>query len=90
MGGQHAISIADNKISKISLGTEFVYVILLMPNVFIISFLSLFTFSVVIYLNIALFVCWSDDVIKWKHFPRHWPFVRRIHRSPVNSLHKGQ
>ena len=31
-----------------------------------------------------------DDVIKWKHFPRHWPFVWGIHRSPVNSLHKGQ
>ena len=31
-----------------------------------------------------------DDVIKWKHFPRHWPFVRWIHRSPVNSPHKGQ
>ena len=24
-----------------------------------------------------------DDVIKWKHFPRYWPFVRGIHRSPV-------
>ena len=21
-----------------------------------------------------------DDVIKWKHFPRYWPFVRGIHR----------
>ena len=31
-----------------------------------------------------------DDVIKWIHFPRHWPFVRGIHRSPVNSPHKGQ
>ena len=31
-----------------------------------------------------------DDVIKWRHFPRYWPFVRRIHRSPVNSPHKGQ
>ena len=31
-----------------------------------------------------------DDVIKWKHFPRNWPFVRGIHRSPVNSPHKGQ
>ena len=30
-----------------------------------------------------------DDVIKWKHFPRCWPFVRGIHRSPVNSPHKG-
>ena len=36
---------------------------------------------------------WSmnhDDVIKWKHFLRHWPFVRGIHRPPVNSPHKGQ
>ena len=22
----------------------------------------------------------DDDVIKWKHFPRNWPFVRGIHR----------
>ena len=29
-------------------------------------------------------------VIKWKHFLRNWPFVRGIHRSPVNSPHKGQ
>ena len=25
-----------------------------------------------------------------KHFPRYWPFLRGIHRSPVNSPHKGQ
>ena len=31
-----------------------------------------------------------DDDIEWKHFPRYWPFVRGIHRSPVNSSHKGQ
>ena len=31
-----------------------------------------------------------DDVIKWKHFLHYWPFVRGIHRSPVNSPHKGQ
>ena len=31
-----------------------------------------------------------DDVIKWKHFPRYWPFVRGNHRSPVTSPHKGQ
>ena len=30
-----------------------------------------------------------EDVIKWKHFPRNWPFVQGIHRSPVNSPHKG-
>ena len=44
--------------------------------------------------KILRFVHWKsakhDDVIKWKHFPRYWPFVRGIHRSPVNSLHKGQ
>ena len=30
----------------------------------------------------------------WRHqmeaFPRRWPFVRGIHRSPVDSPHKGQ
>ena len=31
-----------------------------------------------------------DDVTKWKHLPRYWSFVREIHRSPVNSPHKGQ
>ena len=31
-----------------------------------------------------------DDVIKWKHFPRYWPFSRGIHRSPVSSPHKRQ
>ena len=32
----------------------------------------------------------QDDVIKWKQFPRYWPFVQRIHRWPANSPHKGQ
>ena len=31
-----------------------------------------------------------DDVIKWTHFPHYWPFVRGVHRSPVNPPHKGQ
>ena len=30
------------------------------------------------------------DVITWKYCPRYWPFVQGTHRSPVNSLHKGQ
>ena len=33
---------------------------------------------------------YHDDVIKWEHFPRYWPFVRGINRCPVNSPHKGQ
>ena len=50
-----------------------------------------------VYMNIStdvsvilFFFVHNDDVIKWKNFPRYWPFVRGIHRSPVNSSHKGQ
>ena len=31
-----------------------------------------------------------DDVIKWEHIPRYWPFVRGIHWIPVDFPHKGQ
>ena len=31
-----------------------------------------------------------NEVIKWKHFPHYWPFVRTIHLSPANSPHKSQ
>ena len=35
--------------------------------------------------------CWRhDDFSKRKHFPRNWPYVKTIRRSPVNSPHKGQ
>ena len=44
---------------------------------------------IIILLKLTLCV-WHDDVIKWKHFPRYWLFVRGIHRSPVNSPLKGQ
>ena len=37
----------------------------------------------------ALFAS-HDDVIKWKHFARYWPFLRGIRQSAVNSPHKGQ
>ena len=30
-----------------------------------------------------------NDVIKWNLDPRHLPFVRGIHRSPVDSPHKA-
>ena len=46
--------------------------------------------------NVLLWERWTtdtsvhDDVIKWKHFPRYWPFMRGILRSPVNFPHKGQ
>ena len=41
-------------------------------------------------LHIRHGITYHDDVIKWKHFPRYWPFVLGIHRSTVNSPHKGQ
>ena len=42
-------------------------------------------------ISVVMFIARKhDDVIKWKHFPRYWPFVQGIHRSPVNSPHKGQ
>ena len=35
-----------------------------------------------------------QEMTWWRHqietFPRYWPLVRGIHRSPVNSPHKGQ
>ena len=53
---------------------------------------TLFAFDnvAVISSDFRRFILQHDDVIKWKHFPRYWPFVRGIHRSSVNSQHKGQ
>ena len=31
-----------------------------------------------------------DDVIKWKHFPRYWPFVKGNPQVTIDSPHKGQ
>ena len=52
-----------------------------------------YLFYFIFYIDVICFypcVVYHDDVIKWKHFPRYWPFVRGIHRSPANSPHKGQ
>ena len=32
-------------------------------------------------LLLAWTICRHDEVIKWKHFPCYWPFLRGIHRS---------
>ena len=42
------------------------------------------------YLTTLHFFQIHDGVIKWKQFLCYWPFVEGIHRSPVNSPHKGQ
>ena len=36
------------------------------------------------------YVLEHDNVIKWKHFLRYWPFVWAIHRSPKNYPYKGK
>ena len=33
----------------------------------------------------CLFSRVHEDVIKWEHFPRYWPFLRGIHQSLVDS-----
>ena len=33
---------------------------------------------------------WTWWRYQMENFPRYWPFVRGIHRSPVNFRHKGQ
>ena len=38
-------------------------------------------------MRVLLYTWWRHQ---WKHFPCYWTFVRGIHRSPVNSPHKGQ
>ena len=51
---------------------------------------SLLHYLYFIHNNYSGIVIHHDDVIKWKHYPRNWQFVRGIHRSPVNSPRKGQ
>ena len=57
------------------------------------DFLCVTCLDFILYLSACLRlskVYMMTSSIKWKHFPRYWPFVRGIHRSPVNSSHKGQ
>ena len=48
------------------------------------------TYSFPTHASICTISTFHDDVIKWKHLPRYWPFVRGIQRAPVNSPRKGQ
>ena len=59
----------------------FIYLLCYVTHIwFILSFHRFIDTDAIIY----------DDVIKWKHFPRYWLFLREIYRSSVTSLHKGQ
>ena len=41
-----------------------------------------------VWTHLVFEIMYHENVIKWNHFPRYWPFVRGFHRSPVNSPHK--
>ena len=41
-------------------------------------------------INAAWYWQEHNDLIKWKHFLCHWPFVRAMHQSPVDSPHKNR
>ena len=71
----------------ISLISEMVFIRTVTP--YSLSYISLLA-CVLVYLRMKVKLILNDDVIKWRHFPCYWPFVRGIHRSPVNSPHKGQ
>ena len=43
-----------------------------------------------VYVHVCVCEPWAWGHHQWKHFLRYWPFVLGIHRSPVNSPHKGQ
>ena len=41
--------------------------------------------------NYKILPCYAhDNVIKWKHFPGYYPFVRGNHGSTLDSPHKGK
>ena len=50
--------------------------------------------SIIMFLKSRYFASLHVVFTWWRHqmetFPRYWPFVRGVHRSPVNSQHKGQ
>ena len=50
--------------------------------------------SIILFLKSRYFASLHVVFTWWRHqmetFPRYWPFVRGVHRSPVNSPHKGQ
>ena len=86
------------KLSQIYLGLMGKYCYTLKWNIFksIFIFLRVFLICLGQFFWLKCYQLWwpkypvHDDVIKWKHFPRNWPFARGIHRSPVDSPHKGQ
>ena len=67
--------------------TRIICVIVSLISMKVLNTLPLFKYMVTLLVNHTRASGFPhDDVIKWKHFPRYWPFVRGIHRSTVNSM----
>ena len=63
---------------------------MLSENILFQTYFSMCSLIIIIILVSFGSPLWHDDVFKRKHFPRYWSFVRGIHRSLVNSPHKGE
>ena len=50
-------------------------------NLYLVLTPSIAQVPVLVYIRDPNFGHHHDDVIKWKHFPCYWPFMRGIHRS---------
>ena len=72
----HALAVKNDTQMTKEIDFSFLYTLMLRFIVFYAIFQTLW--------SIHIFHCiWSnDDVIKSKHFPRNWLFVRGIHRIP--------
>ena len=62
------------KSQLMSIGSHFMY---LDPYI-------IFRNSLAVVCSVVVILSVHDDVIKWEHFPRYWPFVRGIHWWAVN------
>ena len=58
--------------------------------IMLVKFSSFAALDIVKCYNFCYSMWQKHDVIKWKHIMCNWPFVWGIHRSSVNSPHKGQ
>ena len=95
-------SLYSSVASSVSIGAKCIIQVSHTAQSELISLASCFkSFVALIYQCSMVYVCdpfilttlvcvWHDDVINGKHVKRNWPFVWGIHRSPVNSPHKGQ
>ena len=87
---QSMLGLKLNHVSKRGLMSAMMLLVCYPPNSILLSELRCWYWSSIYQFKMMHFkLCLSScDIIKWKHFPRYWPFVRGTHRWPVKSPHK--